>query len=316
MPLTPGHSQKVISQNIKEMIKAGYPQKQAVAASLNNARRHPMAAGGIATDDRKGNSMWVPQPIIENVLGDTAAPKPTFDLAGNQALVGKLARPGGISAGDFYNGIANKSGPSAFGSDPYIQAAAALYAPAGGNVAPAAGGEHMASGGVLSHADYTPWFARQEARGATAHPSGLFKASTPGRTDVLNRTVPSGAYVMPADVVSGLGQGNTMAGSAILDKMFHSGPFGMKLNRSGGHSSAPRPPHAAPAEKAPKLSFKKGGGTPTQIVAAGGEYLIHPDAIIKKFGDLDKGHKALDHFVVHKRKEIANTMKKLPGPKK
>jgi hypothetical protein len=37
MPLKKGSSQKVIGGNIKEMIKSGYPQKQAVAASLNQA---------------------------------------------------------------------------------------------------------------------------------------------------------------------------------------------------------------------------------------------------------------------------------------
>ena len=37
MPLRKGKSRKVISQNIKEMIDAGYPRKQAVAAALNNA---------------------------------------------------------------------------------------------------------------------------------------------------------------------------------------------------------------------------------------------------------------------------------------
>jgi hypothetical protein len=37
MPLKKGKSKKVVSQNISEMMKAGYPQDQAVAASLNAA---------------------------------------------------------------------------------------------------------------------------------------------------------------------------------------------------------------------------------------------------------------------------------------
>lgn len=39
MPLKKGKSKDTISSNVKEMIESGYPQKQAVAASLNKARQ-------------------------------------------------------------------------------------------------------------------------------------------------------------------------------------------------------------------------------------------------------------------------------------
>ncbi len=37
MPLKAGKSKKVIGKNIEEMVKAGHPQKQAVAAAMKKA---------------------------------------------------------------------------------------------------------------------------------------------------------------------------------------------------------------------------------------------------------------------------------------
>lgn len=39
MPLEKGKSRKVIGHNIKEMESSGHPKRQAIAASLNQARK-------------------------------------------------------------------------------------------------------------------------------------------------------------------------------------------------------------------------------------------------------------------------------------
>jgi len=40
MPLAKGKSQKVIRQNVREMVKAGHPRRQAVAAAMRMAGKH------------------------------------------------------------------------------------------------------------------------------------------------------------------------------------------------------------------------------------------------------------------------------------
>lgn len=58
-------------------------------------------------------------------------------------------------------------------------------------------------------------------------------------------------------------------------------------------------------------------GPSVPIVAAGGEYVIAPAQVaVIGNGDVNSGHKALDHFV---KKMRANTIQKLgslPGPKR
>ena len=186
MPLKHGKSQAVISGNIKEMIAAGHPQKVAVAAALNTARK-AMEKGGQAKD------------------------------------------------------------PKVF--------------------------------------------------------HGPLKGPIAGRTDRLPINVYSGSYVIPADIVSSLGEGNTEAGMEIIKRMIEEaksrgGRVGM-VSKYGlqGHYHTPR-------SKVP-------------VLVAFGEYILSPEEVEAiGDGDINSGHKVLDAFVKSQRKKTIKTLRKLPGPAK
>lgn len=164
--------------------------------------------------------------------------------------------------------------------------------------------------------------------GETRLGGGLVGSGGPGRTDVHNVSVPAGSYVLPADVVSGLGEGNTMAGANVIDMMMSTGPYGIKMPRTPSGNSIPRPPPAY-EYKAPSLSglssmfssshAASGGAQDGRgwipIVIAGGEFVVSPDDVARLGGgDIERGHQILDRFVGHIRKKTVNTLKKLPGP--
>jgi len=171
------------------------------------------------------------------------------------------------------------------------------------------GRTHMAAGGLPN----PPWFVRSEARGS----SGMLKSAIPGRTDKIPLNVPGGSYVLPADIPSALGQGNTMAGGTILDRIFNKGPYGMNLPRSHSGSGPVKMRRLSSLSKVSKLGFTDGGDTNTaKIIAAGGEYVVHPHAVAAiGGGDMKKGWAVLDAFVKHVRKEHVKTLQSLPGPK-
>ena len=53
MPLTKGFSQKSIGKNISKEMKAGRPQKQAIAIALSTAERAAKRAGKSSKSPRK-----------------------------------------------------------------------------------------------------------------------------------------------------------------------------------------------------------------------------------------------------------------------
>lgn len=186
-----------------------------------------------------------------------------------------------------------------------------------------------------------PWYARQEERGENYGGGyghyGLIATGVPGRTDRHALDVPAGSYVLPADVVSGVGEGNTMAGAAVIDRMLHSAPYGITPPRAGGRSRLPRPPGVYHMSGPP---MAEGGSAPSEgtakgqvpIIVAGGEFIVPPDYVAyhPKLGALDpndksekgyqkaltRGHDILDAWVKHARDQHIKTLKRLPGPAK
>jgi hypothetical protein len=168
-----------------------------------------------------------------------------------------------------------------------------------------------------------------------------------GRADDVPMHVPNGSYVVPAWAVSHLGEGNTVSGMTMLKGMFGSpwgasgGPLGSPQPKSSGRGGGPpggnfgaipRPPamHFQPpnfypqgmSEKNPALEAHGGAarspaGDVIPINASGGEFVIDPAEVARiGDGDISKGHRVLDKWVLILKKDAANTIKKLPGPAK
>lgn len=168
-------------------------------------------------------------------------------------------------------------------------------------------GAHMAAGGA-----YHPPSGERLAQRQVMH-EGFLHSSVPGRTDKLPISVSGGAYVLPADHIAALGQGNSNAGAAIVNKMFKMGPAGTSLTPLHGMRT-PTPK----LNLSSKSKFARGGGPgkPTPIIAAGGEVVLPPHKIVERFGSLEHGHKALDQWVISTRKKHVKTLRGLKPPRK
>jgi hypothetical protein len=151
------------------------------------------------------------------------------------------------------------------------------------------------------------------ARGGKAKThKGAIHSSVAGRTDHLPMHVSSGSYVIPADIISAMGEGNSMAGFKVAKSIFSvPGPYGKSTGSmpyGGGEM-----PYDQPAPR--KAAGGEADAVP--IVAAGGEYVISPEEVQHiGGGSMDHGHKVLDAFVKKMRKKTIQTLQSLPGPKK
>jgi hypothetical protein len=324
MPLTPGASNSVVSGNIREMVAAGHPQRQAVAAAMRE--KDQSKAKGFAI----GGAPMMPggRGLGSGMMGDLDK-TPFGGMFGGDSTSGKggfkpSSGPTGGATAPGMSPLASHFAPPPAGAAPgsmIPQPSSSTYGTTTAGIMPPA---TRASGGA---APQMPWFARNEAR-SMLH-TGPIHSPVPGRTDKINMRVPNGAYVLPADYVSHMGQSNTAAGQGKISRMFSSGPFGTSLPKMVHGRGAPPAPAAPrpPSMHMPKTIFASGGKTHegavhgdddgVEIVAAGGEHVLSPDQVrVVGEGNIDHGHKILDLYVKKVRAEHIKTLKKLPGPAK
>jgi hypothetical protein len=184
---------------------------------------------------------------------------------------------GGMASGD--QATANSNGEGSQGGAGASGAGGASGGGSGGgDGANGGGGDNgggWARGGMVGH-------AARFSRG-----SGLVHGTSDGRADKLIMSVPRGSYVVPADVVSGMGQGNTMAGAKKLRDIM------------------PRPGKSRYADggivgRVPEI--------PIQI--SPGEFVVHP-AHVEALG----GPQALDQLVQNVRQSNMQVAQGMPGPR-
>jgi 8-oxo-dGTP pyrophosphatase MutT (NUDIX family) len=123
----------------------------------------------------------------------------------------------------------------------------------------------------------------QELQTTTVSTPGMYHvgpihAAVAGRTDHLPMTVESGSYVLPADIVSAGGEGNTLAGFKVLRRTFGGEPYGQTgspYGQTGGVYGLP-------------VRYAKGGS-----VKAAGVMFVTPERevlLMRRTAD-DDGHK-------------------------
>lgn len=339
MPLEHSSSPQALKRNMRTLYadigKSPHIQSraQAVAIALETQRRaKARAAGGVVPHFDDGGMVDPQQQSMPPTPGVMPAPQmpgnATAGVAGAQP--GQMPPPGMNTAPapgappppqpQWATGVAQNAAPPAIPQN-------AAPAPNGAAPQPAPGSPLMtkplmANGGALSRAGggfnmskapnlSPPWHTKSQDRQLHVGP---VLSNVPGRTDNHRVKVPSGSYVLPAQHVASMGQGNSVAGLDLAHSMF-SGPYGASAGRIAHGSGAPRPPRM--------MKGLADGGTPQQdygqpvdVDISGGEYVVPPEAIIHRFGDLDIGHKALDRWVMDTRKKEIALQKKLPPPAK
>lgn len=326
MPLIHGGTPSDISANIREMRNSGYPQRRAVAAALRTADQYgkSRAAGGSA------GAPNVPtyQTAAPAVNSAGFVPVPQGGNFGLDQNTGALTPQTQAMLQQFaMRGLPNGPTPP-----PPVAAPPSLFADPNAGISFSGGAGdpggkrggrvgRFASGGVPTSAEMAPWYTRSEARAAD-HPSGLIHTSGPGRTDNVPLSVAAGSHVIPADVVAGLGEGNTLAGAHALGTAMRGGPGGIKLPSGPHRNTIPKPPamsHLAsggePHWEGHSIKVARGGAAKgVKCIVAGGEWIMSPHEVEATKHQGKHGHEAVDAWIVERRKLDVKKLRKLRPP--
>jgi hypothetical protein len=122
---------------------------------------------------------------------------------------------------------------------------------------------------------------------------GLVHGIGGGRRDTVKTFARRGSYVLPADVVSGAGEGNTMAGAAAIERRV--------ANLGGAHLA--------------RGGAVGGGEDLVPVAFSGGEYVLWPEQVAELGGgDREAGSGRLDQFVQAVRQAATRTSAEAPPP--
>lgn len=147
---------------------------------------------------------------------------------------------------------------------------------------------------------------KHDSKGTNFH-GGLIDSHVHGRTDEIPLNIPAGSYVLPADIVSALGQGNTVAGAKAVQEILSDAPYGahgagaygssiQPETRGTGSRIPPAPPpiqeYGGPGDE--KIASTKAAGGSVGIVRAAGLLVVtehHPHRVLF----IRRGSKHGDH---------------------
>ncbi len=235
MPLSPGKSRATFSHNVSEMVHAGHPLDQALAAAYREKRTSRASGGGLGDN--------APHPAVRRSM---------------QEMLDIVQPPQGESRGKAAQGLALGGAPapwqvrsearSMMHSGPIVSAVPGrtdkhnMSVASGSSVVPAqavshlgqsntiagmkvlnsmfgSGGPYGVGGGKIAHGAGAPKPPRMHAAGGAADVGGARGGDTSDPVDVVTA---GGEFVIPPESVAAVGQGDVKHGHNVLDSWINS----------------------------------------------------------------------------------------------